>query len=167
MKTVYLALGSNLGDREATLQKAIAILPSCGVEVVRVSSIYETEPMYVREQPSFLNLVLEGRTALFPIQLLNRLKMLEVELGRKRGPRNGPRVIDIDLILYERVVMETPRLVLPHPRMAERQFVLEPLAELAPDLLHPVLKKSVRELLRAVKIAPEGASRARKPETAG
>lgn len=147
MKTVYLSLGSNIGDREAMLRAALAEMPAAGVEVVRTSSWYETEPQDFRDQPWFLNLVAECRTELFPVQLLRRLQKIEAALGRKRTVAKGPRTVDIDIILYGNVVMRTAALEIPHPRFRERRFVLAPLAELAPELRDPVTRRSVSELL--------------------
>ncbi len=147
MKTVYLSLGSNLGDRELNLREAIRMLGEAGVRVLRVSSLYETDPVDVRDQPCFLNLVLEAETELFPKQLLARTGKIESQLGRKRGRPKGPRTLDIDILMYGASVIESAELTVPHPRMAERRFVLEPLAELAPDLRHPVSRRTVRELL--------------------
>jgi 2-amino-4-hydroxy-6-hydroxymethyldihydropteridine diphosphokinase len=149
MKTVYLSLGSNLGDREGYLRRAIARIGAAGVRVLRVSSLYETEPLEVRDQPRFLNLVVEAETELFPKQLLARLLKIELDLGRRRGQPKGPRSIDIDILLYGRSVIESAELTVPHLRLAERRFVLEPLAELAPDLRHPVNYRTMRELLPA------------------
>jgi 2-amino-4-hydroxy-6-hydroxymethyldihydropteridine diphosphokinase len=149
MKTIYLSLGSNLGDREGCLREAIARLGAAGIRVLRVSSLYETEPMEVREQPWFLNLVVEAETDLFPKRLLARTQRIELELGRKRVRPKGPRSIDIDILLYGQSVIESNELMVPHPRLAERRFVLEPLAELAPELRHPVNRRSIRELLAA------------------
>ncbi len=147
MKRVYLSLGSNLGDREAALRGAIERLP---IRVLRASSVYETEPQDVRDQPWFLNVVVEGETELLPKQLLARLQKLELELGRRRTLPKGPRTVDIDILLYGSAVVETAELTIPHPRMSERRFVLEPLAELAPELRHPVTHRTVREMLGAV-----------------
>jgi len=149
MKTIYLSLGSNLGDREGCLRGAIARLGAAGIRVLRVSSLYETEPIEVREQPWFLNLVVEAETDLFPKQLLARTQRIELELGRKRVRPKGPRTIDIDILLYGQSVIESNELMVPHPRLAERRFVLEPLVELAPELRHPVNRRSIRELLAA------------------
>ena len=149
MKRVYLSLGSNLGDREANLRAAIAQLGTPGVRILRVSSLYETEPMEVRDQPWFLNLVVEAETGLFPKQLLARIRKIDLALGRKRVRPKGPRTIDIDILLYGESIIDTAELTVPHPRMAERRFVLEPLAELAPDLRHPVSRRSMSELLAA------------------
>ncbi len=149
MKTAYLSLGSNLGDRRRYLREALRLLESPQLEVSRVSSVYETEAVGATRQPLFLNLVAEIRTLLYPLQLLRRTSSIETRLGRRRLAALAPRTIDIDILLYENVVMSTPRLTIPHPRMAERRFVLEPLAELAPGLLHPVLQSSIRDLLPA------------------
>jgi 2-amino-4-hydroxy-6-hydroxymethyldihydropteridine diphosphokinase len=150
MKIVYLALGSNLGDRAATLQNAIARMESAELHVLRASSVYETEPREVEDQPWFLNQVVEVGTSLFPRQLLTRLKRLEVELGRRPSRPKGPRVIDMDILFYGDAVVSTTDLMIPHEGMGERRFVLEPLAELAPDLRHPKTGKTVREMLAAV-----------------
>lgn len=150
MKKVYLALGGNMGDREGNLQEAIERLHGKDLEVTRISPVYETEPVGLRAQPWFLNLVLEAKTSLFPRQLLNRVQHVEREMGRVRRVKNGPRTIDIDILLYERFVIGTPELVVPHPRLHERRFVLQPLADLAPELRHPVTKRSVREMLGAL-----------------
>jgi 2-amino-4-hydroxy-6-hydroxymethyldihydropteridine diphosphokinase len=150
MRTAYLSLGSNVGERERMLSEALRLLESPGLQVARVSPVYETEPQDFKNQPWFLNLVVEVRTALFPMQLLTRVRKIERELGRKRTVNKGPRSIDIDILLYGESVIDTKDLVVPHPRMAERRFVLQPLADLAPDLRHPVLRRSVKELLSAV-----------------
>lgn len=151
MKTVYLSLGSNLGDREAHLLEAVRRLELEGVHVLRCSCIYETEPQDVRDQPWFLNLVAEAQTALFPRQLLQRALKIEREMGRKRVLSKGPRLIDIDLLLYGTAVIETPELTIPHPGLPARRFVLEPLAELAPTLRHPVTRRSVTVMLSEVR----------------
>lgn len=150
MKTVYLSLGSNVGDRKHALAKAVELLHCPGLEVLRISSVYETEPQDHRDQPWFLNLVVEARTALFPKQLLGRAQRVERELRRRRLAAKRPRTIDIDILLYGDSVIDLAELVVPHPRLAERRFVLAPLAELAPDLRHPVLRLTVKELLAAV-----------------
>ncbi len=150
MKTVYLSLGSNVGDREAYLRAAIEALPGAGIEVARVSPVYETEPVDYTAQAWFLNLVLEARTELFPLQLLMRTARIEGTLGRVRTAPKGPRTLDIDILLYGNAVVRTEGLEIPHPRMSDRRFVLEPLAALAPDLRHPVLGQTMRELLNRV-----------------
>ena len=150
MKTVYLSLGSNVGDREEMLRSALHLLESPGLHVARVSPVYETEPQDFKNQPWFLNLVAEVQTGLFPMQLLTRAQKIESKLGRKRTLDKGPRSIDIDILLYGESVIDAKDLVVPHPRMTERRFVLQPLADLAPDLRHPVLRRSIRELLAKV-----------------
>lgn len=156
MKLVYLSLGSNLGNRERHLESAIEKLAAPDFHIVRVSSVYETEPVEAKDPRWFLNLVVEAETELFPMQLLWRAGKIEHELGRVRTVVNGPRTIDIDILLYSRAVIHSPALQVPHPRMPERRFVLAPLAELAPELRHPVSRKTIRELLAA---APEQAVR--------
>jgi len=146
---VFLSLGSNLGDREANLLEALRRLEQLGVHVVRRSSWYETEPVGYTDQPDFLNLVAEVRTRLGPHALLRAAQQVEAELGRVRAVRWGPRTVDVDLLLYGERVVNTPDLVLPHPRLRERAFVLVPLAELAPDLVLPD-GTAVTDLLPAV-----------------
>ena len=149
MKRIYLSLGSNIGDREGNLRKAVERLASLDVRVLHASRIYETEPLDYKNQAWFLNQVVEAETALFPMQLLTRIGRVERELGRVRAVPKGPRTIDIDILFYAAAVVETARLEIPHPRIAERRFVLEPLAELAPDLRHPVTHRSVRQMLES------------------
>jgi 2-amino-4-hydroxy-6-hydroxymethyldihydropteridine diphosphokinase len=147
LKTVYLSLGSNLGDREAILRSALGALTAAGLEVVRTSSLYETEPRDLLNQPWFLNMVAECRTDLFPVQSLARVKKIERELGRKRTVPKGPRTIDIDIILFGNAIVRTTALEIPHPRFRERRFVLAPLKELAPGLRDPVTRRTVADLL--------------------
>jgi 2-amino-4-hydroxy-6-hydroxymethyldihydropteridine diphosphokinase len=147
LKTVYLSLGSNVGDREAMLQAAIQALPAAGVTVARTSSLYETEPRDLPNQPWFLNLIAECLTDLFPVQLLGRLQKIERELGRKRTIAKGPRTIDIDIIFFGNSIVRTPALEIPHPRFRERRFVLAPLKELVPDLRDPVTRRTITELM--------------------
>jgi 2-amino-4-hydroxy-6-hydroxymethyldihydropteridine diphosphokinase len=143
---VYLALGTNLGDRPANLQAAIAALPPA-VTVMKRSPVYETQPWGVTDQPAFLNMVLSGKTCLDPLVLLARLKLLETRLGRQPSVRYGPRKIDIDLLFYDDMLLNSPELTIPHPGLHERAFVLVPLADLAAELIHPVFRKTIRQLL--------------------
>jgi 2-amino-4-hydroxy-6-hydroxymethyldihydropteridine diphosphokinase len=149
-KLVYLGLGSNTGNRESELRTAVRKLQGFDLKITRVSSVYESAPMYRENQPHFLNAVVEARTRLFPMRLLLRVANIEREMGRRRVTPKGPRNIDIDILLFGGIVMNTPHLRIPHPGLAERRFVLEPLAELAPDLRHPVTKYTISELLAAV-----------------
>ena len=145
---VYLALGSNVGDRLANLKEAIASLTP-QMDVKAKSPVYETPPWGYKDQPKFLNQVIRAKTYLQPEPLLKHLKRLEVALGRKESIPNGPRLIDMDILFYDDLVMYSSALTIPHPRMHERAFVLLPLMDLDPELIHPVNKKSVREMLAA------------------
>lgn len=150
-KLAYLSLGSNVGDRESNLDRALAAIEAESIRVTMRSSLYETEPQDLRDQPWFLNLAAACETAYFPLQLVTILQRIERQLGRVRGPgvvAKGPRLIDIDILLYGNVVMESPKLTIPHPRMMERRFVLEPLLEIAPDLRHPRTGRPLQEFLR-------------------
>jgi 2-amino-4-hydroxy-6-hydroxymethyldihydropteridine diphosphokinase len=145
----YVSLGSNLGDRAGNLLLSLRGMMDAGLRIAKLSSIYETEPLDVREQPLFLNMVAELRVEIFsPEQMLARLLRVEYAMGRRRDVPRGPRNIDLDLLLYGTEQRDTEFLILPHPRLHLRRFVLDPLAELAPDLLHPTLGKSVSELLK-------------------
>jgi 2-amino-4-hydroxy-6-hydroxymethyldihydropteridine diphosphokinase len=146
---VFLALGSNLGNRTANLKAALSNLPPQLI-LKNKSSVYETPPWGHEDQPPFLNQVVSAETYLKPLSLLRHLKRLEKALGRVPSFDKGPRLIDIDILFFDDVVMDTPRLVLPHPRLHERGFVLVPLAEIAPEFMHPALKKSVKQLLAGV-----------------
>lgn len=146
MSIAYIAIGSNLGDKEKNLRRALLLLTQQGVEVVRVSSFLSTEPYGVTDQPQFLNAVACVRTSLAPLALLDVLLATELAMGRVRLRHWGERNIDLDLLLYEDVVLDTPRLHLPHPDMQNRDFVLLPLAEIAPELKHPTLQKTIYEL---------------------
>ena len=141
-----LALGSNIGDRLAALQAAVQAVGDY-IKIEAISSVYETAPAYVSDQPVFLNAVLVGETTVSPLALLWTVKDIESEIGRQPTYRFGPRVIDIDIIFYGDVVMKAPELTIPHAFMQERDFVLRPLSEIAPDWQHPELKKAVAELL--------------------
>ena len=149
-RTVYLSLGSNLGDRERNLRDALALLEGPRLRVLRVSSFYETEPQEVRDQRWFVNAVAEVETDLFPKQLLAHVLKIEQRLGRRRFRPKGPRTIDIDILLYGGAIIETEELQVPHPRLGERRFVLAPLAELVPELRHPLTRRTVAEMLHAV-----------------
>ena len=146
---IYLALGSNLGERDANLRAALTALQP-QVQIDRVSSVYDTAPMHVLDQPRFHNIVCSGRTRLDPFALLALAKRIERELGRTAGPRFGPRILDIDVLLYDDQVIATPELTVPHPRMAERAFVLVPLAEIAPDLRPPTFAAAIATLAAAL-----------------
>jgi 2-amino-4-hydroxy-6-hydroxymethyldihydropteridine diphosphokinase len=148
-KTVYLSLGSNLCDRQANLREAIARLAELG-DVTSVSSCYETEPVDFVAQPWFLNCAVALSTDKMPRQFLGALQKIEQEMGRKRTQPKGPRVIDLDILLFGSAVVDTPQLTIPHAAMHERRFVLEPLAEIAPEVRHPVFKHTVRELRDAL-----------------
>lgn len=148
-KLIYLSLGSNIGDRAANLERAIEALSEIGVRVLRSSSIYETEPVDLLAQPWFLNCVVEAETSLAPRPLLDQLQAIERNLGSKKLVPRGPRIIDLDVLFYETAVIHSAEMEIPHPRLAERRFVLVPLAELAPELRHPVLCMTAAELLAA------------------
>lgn len=149
--TVYLSLGSNLGDREKNLRTAIAALADAKVRVTRVSSFYETEPVDLREQPWFLNCAVQGETELPPLDLLRALRGIESRMGSKKPVSKGPRLIDLDILLYDNQTIETPELQIPHPRMLTRRFVLAPLAEIAPTLKHPRWEGTATELAARVR----------------
>ncbi len=152
VRTAFLSLGSNVGDRKGALEQAIAALEQEQIKVMARSSIYETEPQDVKDQPWFLNMVVQCETPYFPLQLLTILLRIERELGRKRAraAKRGPRTIDLDMLLFGNTVMHTPELDLPHPRMLERRFVLEPLIEIAPDLRHPETREPLTSYLAKV-----------------
>ncbi|MCD8198628.1 MAG: 2-amino-4-hydroxy-6-hydroxymethyldihydropteridine diphosphokinase [Phascolarctobacterium sp.] len=146
MSAVYIALGSNLGDREENLKTALKKLEEKGLEIIKVSSFFETEPYGVKNQPMFLNAACGVKTNLPPEGLLKLLLSIEQEMGRKRCRRWGERNIDLDLLFYDDIVLNTQDLILPHPDLQNRDFVLAPLMEIAPDFLHPVLKKTIKEI---------------------
>jgi 2-amino-4-hydroxy-6-hydroxymethyldihydropteridine diphosphokinase len=152
MALAYLSLGSNVGDREAALREAIRRLETAG-RVALVSSIYETEPVELTDQPWFLNCAVAVETDKTPEQLLTEILSIEEEMGRRRLQEKGPRNIDVDILLYDSAVVESPSLTIPHPAMHQRRFVLEPLAEIGPEARNPVVGRSVREMLEAL---PQG-----------
>ena len=154
LATVYLGLGSNMGDRQQNLERAILLLKQ-RMRIEEVSSIYDTEPMGKIEQPRFLNMACRAYTRLSPPDLLALLKGVEKKMGRT-GKSGAPRPIDIDILLYGNQIIETSELTIPHPRMAERYFVLEPLAEIAPEVAHPVSGKTVKEMLKELKEGKQG-----------
>jgi 2-amino-4-hydroxy-6-hydroxymethyldihydropteridine diphosphokinase len=147
LELVYLSFGSNVGDRDENLSAAIAALPAAGVQVRRVSSFYETEPVDYLDQAWFLNCVVQAETELPPLELLRGLRGIEARMGSKKLIAKGPRIIDIDILLYGQATIETPELQVPHPRMTRRRFVLVPLAEIAPGLRHPSWSGTAQELL--------------------
>lgn len=146
MPTVHLALGSNIGDRENNLREAIRLLSESDIHIAKFSSIYETEPVDYLDQPWFLNAVLEARTDLPPAALLEALRKIESQMGSKKAFAKGPRLIDLDILLYGDETIASPDLQVPHPRMLQRNFVLAPLAEIAPTLRHPAWPATVAEL---------------------
>jgi 2-amino-4-hydroxy-6-hydroxymethyldihydropteridine diphosphokinase len=147
MITVHIALGTNVGEREANLLQSLRLLPESGVHIRRVSSIYETEPVDYLDQEWFLNMVLEAQTELDALDLLAGLRVIEARMGSKKAFAKGPRKIDLDILLYGNETIDVPELQVPHPRMLERKFVLIPLAEIAPNLRHPSWKSGVAHLL--------------------
>ena len=150
MPTSFLSLGSNIGDRAKNLRTAIAALVDAKVRVRQVSSFYETEPVDLREQPWFLNCAVQGETELPPLELLRALREIESRMGSKKLLPKGPRLIDLDILLYGDETIGTPELQVPHPRMLQRRFVLAPLAEIAPSLKHPSWKGTTSQLLADV-----------------
>ncbi|MCU0486895.1 MAG: 2-amino-4-hydroxy-6-hydroxymethyldihydropteridine diphosphokinase [Anaerolineales bacterium] len=146
---VFIALGANLGNRLSNLRQAVRALPP-EVHPIRISAVYETLPWGVEQQPAFLNAVLEAETALKPGALLAYLKAIEARLGRLPGVRYGPRLIDLDILFYEMQIVRLPGLEIPHPQLQQRAFVLVPMADLAPEWFHPILRRTVWELLQVV-----------------
>lgn len=146
MERIFIGIGTNLGNRQANLKRAVELLAQRGVKVLRASSVIETTPWGVEGQPMFLNMAMECGTALGPEELFHVLKQIEQDMGRTNSPRWGPRVMDLDILFYGDVVINTPTLIIPHPRLHERPFVLEPLSEIAPEFMHPVLGKNIAAL---------------------
>lgn len=146
MSTAYISIGSNLGNREENCKNAIKLLIEDGVKVVKLSSTIETKPWGLTDQPMFINMALSIETDKTPAELLTAIKSIEADLGRRPGVRWGPRIIDLDILLYEDLVIKTSNLEIPHPEMCNRDFVMKPLLEIAPDVIHPVLKKSIKEI---------------------
>ena len=147
--TAYLSAGSNLGDRKLNLERALQSLAAGGAQPMRISAYFETEPVGFQDQPWFLNIALEVDTCLSPNALLECCHGIERSMGRVRTFRDAPRTLDLDILLYEDRTINEPRLTVPHPRMTERKFVLKPLAQIAPELVHPVLKKTILSLLES------------------
>jgi len=146
--TVYIGIGSNLGNRQENCLRAIELLQKKGIIVKKRSSLYETEPWGVKDQPLFLNMAIEVETKLNPEALLRILKDVEKEVGRKESTKWGPRIIDLDILLIDNIVLNKDNLKIPHPLMHKRDFVLRPLSEIAPNINHPLLKVSIIELLQ-------------------
>ena len=146
-KTVYIALGSNVGDRAAMLERALSAMNAAGIRAVRQSPFYVTEPVGAESRSWFLNAVVEAETSLLPLQLLHALLRIERELGRRRITPHGPRTIDLDILFFGSSVIRSKELEVPHPRLTERRFVQAPLAEIAPEFRHPTLHKSMTQLL--------------------
>lgn len=146
MPVVYIGIGSNMGGRKANCRKAVKLLLREGMRVLKQSSMHETKPDGVKEQPLFMNMAVAAETDIPPHRLLKVLKSIEKEIGRKETIRLGPRVIDLDILLYGDLILNEPDLKIPHPLMHKRGFVLKPLSEIAPDAVHPVLGKAVKEL---------------------
>lgn len=151
MAVIYLGIGSNLGDKSTNCRQSVGLLRSKGILVTKESAPYETEPWGLKDQPGFINMAVEAKTDLQPLELLGALKEIEREMGREAGVRWGPRVIDLDILLYEDMVLSTEALTIPHPHLHEREFALEPLAEIAPTVMHPLMSKNIATLLREVR----------------
>jgi 2-amino-4-hydroxy-6-hydroxymethyldihydropteridine diphosphokinase len=151
MTTVYIALGTNVGDRDHNLREALRLLKDAGIRILKVSSIYETEPVDYLEQAWFLNAALEAQTDLSPLDLLHKLRAIESAMGSKKPFAKGPRLIDLDILLYNSDTIATAELQIPHPRMLDRRFVLVPLSEIVPNLRHPNWPATTTQLLATLK----------------
>jgi 2-amino-4-hydroxy-6-hydroxymethyldihydropteridine diphosphokinase len=147
MSIVYIGIGSNLGNREANCRQAVELLEKKGILIKKKSSLYETEPWGIKDQPLFLNMAIEIETELIPGELLKVLQDIETEIGREKTLKWGPRIIDLDILFFDDIILNEDNLKIPHPFMHERDFVLKPLQEIAPDMKHPVLQLSISELL--------------------
>jgi len=148
MHKVYLGFGSNLGDRGKNIQTAVADMERWGIKILRMSKIYETEPVGIKDQPMFYNAAAVGETSLTPEEVLMAALAIERSLKRERKEKWGPRTIDIDILMYDDLILDIHGLVIPHPHLHERKFVLEPLNEIAPDIMHPALHKPISQLLK-------------------
>jgi 2-amino-4-hydroxy-6-hydroxymethyldihydropteridine diphosphokinase len=146
MAKVYIGIGSNIGKREYNCKKAIQKIEGKGIRVKKISSMYETKPWGFKEQPLFINMVIEVETEINPYELLKILKQIETEMGRKETIRWGPRIIDLDILLYNNEIIDREDLKIPHPFLHQRDFVLLPLSEIAPETIHPILKKTIKQL---------------------
>ena len=168
MPKAYIGIGSNLGDREANCADALNAMREAGITVISASSAHETEPWGVTDQPMFINMAAEISTSLSPLELLGVLKRIESGAGRVHTKRYGPRVLDLDILLYDDVVLEAPGLSVPHPRLHERAFVLEPLCSIAADVVHPVLGERIDTLARRARerLGPDFATAVRRLEEA-
>lgn len=146
MAIVHISIGSNIGDRQSNCSDAIKRMQMKGVSIKKISSMYETEPWGMKKQPKFINMAIEAETSLLPEELLKTLKDIEKEMGRQDTVKWGPRIIDLDILFYNDIAIEMEHLQIPHPLLHKRDFVLIPLCEIAPDKLHPVLKKTIKQL---------------------
>ena len=146
MAIAYISIGSNLGDREENCRQAIKLLKENGIAVKKQSSMYETEPWGIKDQPKFINMAVEAETDKKPEELLRVLKEIEKEIGRTETTKWGPRIIDLDILFYDDLILKIPGIEIPHPLLHEREFVLKPLCEITPDKKHPVTGKTVREM---------------------
>jgi 2-amino-4-hydroxy-6-hydroxymethyldihydropteridine diphosphokinase len=146
MAKIFIGIGTNVGNREENVTRALTLLAERGIRILNSSSVHETTPWGVAEQPAFLNMVVEAETSLKPRELLRELKSIEKSMGRVESGRWGPRPMDLDILLYDALVLDEPGLVIPHPLLHERDFVLARLLEVAPDVRHPLLKKTIREI---------------------